>query len=240
MKINLYLPDDKKELYEEVKLYLQKEGKSLSQLFLKCLEEYVKRENIVSLRKWKEELLTKIEDLIPEPKNKWEWLNLEKEFKIDGKVFDAVLKYIRPTESALGEILKYSENEIGGLPVEEFPMAVIDFLLVKKQSGRDRLEQIKHDFLANYQSILARNHIPYFIVFMADREGNIKKSLIFDIPSFQTYELSKKNINKLSEFLALPTLLKKQETLENLFPQRKYIESDKAFIDDEDNDTFDF
>jgi len=59
-------------------------------------------------------------------------------------------------------------------------------------------------------------------------------------PDGKKSSATKKNINKLSEFLALPTLLKKQETLENLFPQKKYIESDKAFIDDEDNDTFDF
>ncbi len=241
MKINLYLPDDKKELYEEVKLYLQKEGKSLSQLFLKCLEEYVKRENILMLKKWKEKLLAKIGNLIPETGNWWEQLYLEREFKLDGKIFDAGLIYVKPTESTLGQIKAGLIEKGDEIPVEIIPVAVIEFLLTKKQSLKDRIEQIKQEFVSNYQSLLARNYIPYFIVVVADKSGDIKRVLVFDIPSFQTHELSKKNITKLSNLLSLPIILKKRELLEGMFSKQKDL--DVLATDDysfNGNNEFDF
>ena len=40
MRLHLYLPDEKKELVEEVRLLLQAKGSSISQMFLECLEKF--------------------------------------------------------------------------------------------------------------------------------------------------------------------------------------------------------
>ncbi|MEO2068382.1 MAG: hypothetical protein ABGX27_02605, partial [Desulfurobacteriaceae bacterium] len=127
------------------------------------------------------------------------------------------------------------------IPVEKIPVAVIEFLLTKEQSLKDRIEQIKQEFVSNYQSLLARNYIPYFIVVVADKSGDIKRVLVFDIPSFQTHELSKKNITKLSNLLSLPIILKKRELLEGMFSKQKDL--DVLATDDysfNGNNEFDF
>ncbi len=55
MRLHLYLPDDKKEFVEEVRLLLQLKGLSVSQLFLKCLEKFAsEHENeLRSIREFK-------------------------------------------------------------------------------------------------------------------------------------------------------------------------------------------
>ena len=55
MRLHLYVPDSKKELVNDIKLLLQARGSSLSQLFLKCLEEYADkhREELKVLRELK-------------------------------------------------------------------------------------------------------------------------------------------------------------------------------------------
>ena len=55
MRLHLYVPDSKKELVNDIKLLLQAKGSSLSQLFLKCLEEYAAKhkEELKVLREFK-------------------------------------------------------------------------------------------------------------------------------------------------------------------------------------------
>ncbi len=55
MRLHLYLPDDKKELVEEVRLLLQANGSSISQLFLECLEKFASehKEELKAIREFK-------------------------------------------------------------------------------------------------------------------------------------------------------------------------------------------
>ena len=42
MRVNLYVPDEEKDIYEEAKNLLKSEGKSISRFFMDCLKEYLK------------------------------------------------------------------------------------------------------------------------------------------------------------------------------------------------------
>ena len=55
MRLHLYVPDSKKELVNDIKLLLQAKGSSLSQFFLKCIEEYADKhkEELKVLREFK-------------------------------------------------------------------------------------------------------------------------------------------------------------------------------------------
>ncbi len=165
MRIGLYLPDDKKELYEEAKKRLEKEGRSVSQLFLEALESYMNSSAKKTLSKE----------------------NVIKDFQ---RVVNKYFPWLEFTEGKLGKLrpealMQDKFKTIGVVEIKEVPYDKQDVLrlgLPEEMAEFDHSPVIKP-----YLPYLVKQNIPLFVVIYVGKDGvplKIDLIKVFDFEKF--------------------------------------------------------
>jgi len=168
LRIGLYLPDDKKELYEEAKKRLEKEGRSMSQLFLEALEHYLKTAPPIDVERKVLEFIRYVMgkaglDLI-----------VEENFKL-GK--------LRPDAAILDS---FSGDPIAVIEVKKLerriPMADLDFI-------DEELEYAHAEIARKYLPLLIKQAIPYLLIAYVDKTGKLLRIDLLDITTFDKFSV---------------------------------------------------
>jgi len=214
MRVTLYLPDDKKEIYEQARELLEKDGRSVSQLFLEALQDYVEKSS--KEIKLREKVLDYIAGLFsgiaPE-------VSLVKE-KIGNKRPDFIV-----------EIEEFGVEKIAVIVVKNVPIMKEE---VKKNEQLLSSNMFSHEEIAeDFIPTLIKKKIPLLIIFYTSKDGEILKIDVIDILGFLKREVfpfketKKKVIKTLKE-----AIVKAIRRIRNL-------DGDEEFIYDDDHD-FDF
>jgi len=194
LRIGLYLPDDKKELYEEAKKRLEKEGRSVSQLFLEALEKYMSsQKNVLS----EKEVLMQFRQVIDSLSQSLGISNLE--------VTEEKLGKYRPDA-----VIKLNDKIIGIVEIKKTPMKKVK-LDVK---DLEECEYFNHSpIIKPYIPLLVKQEIPLFFIIYTDKDGEPVKLDIIDV-----FDFEKSSITVNSRFpdieKDMPFLLKAKSLIE--------------------------
>ena len=136
MRVGLYLPDSKREIYEEAKKRLEKEGRSVSQLFLEALEKYLASQNNVLSEK---EVLEQFRQVL-------------KEIFPDLEVIEEKIGKYRPDA-----LIKLNDKVIGIVEIKRTPVGKneVDIREIEECEFFDHSPIVKP-----YISLLVREEIP--------------------------------------------------------------------------------
>ncbi len=157
MRINLYLPDEEKDIYKKAKDLLKSEGKSISRFFMECLKDYVRskegKPNTVIVRKITVESFDAIAQRIIKAL-------LPKGFKIklmpigekheplwiitspDGKIVSALDYKLRYYPKRLLELVKRLRKPLLENSIPFLTVVIFNELDVKTNSPQPRIEKI--------------------------------------------------------------------------------------------------
>ena len=180
MRVNLYLPDEERDLYEKAKRLLESEGRSISRFFMDCLKDYVKSKEGKSKTVIERKVTIEPFDVIAQenikallPKGyEIEVVPLEDDYKPMWVIASPTGKYI----SALDYKLRY------------YPKRLID--LVKR-----------------LRKSLLENNIPFLTVVIFNEtdvktnslKPRIEKIAIFDLKKMREYLLVRNDSSLMSE-----------------------------------------
>ena len=157
MRVNLYLPDEERDIYKKAKDLLRSEGKSISRFFMDCLKEYVKskegKSNTVIVRKITIESFDAIAQKIVKtllPKGfEIKLMPIGKEYEPlwvitspDGKIVSALDYKLRYYPKRLMELIKRLRKPLleNGIPF--LTVVVFNELDVKTKSPQPQIERI--------------------------------------------------------------------------------------------------
>ncbi|WP_456436952.1 hypothetical protein [Desulfurobacterium sp.] len=182
MRVTLYLPDDKKELYEQARELLEKNGRSVSQLFLEALQDYIEKSSkeIKVREKVLDYIAVLFSSIAPE-------VSLVKE-KVGNKRPDFIV-----------EIEEFGVEKIAVIVVKNVPIMKEE---VKKNEQLLSSDMFSHEEIAeDFIPILIKKKIPLLIIFYTSKDGEILKIDVIDILGFLKREVfpfkeTKKKVTK--------------------------------------------
>ena len=166
MRVGLYLPDSKREIYEEAKKRLEKEGRSVSQLFLEALEKYLaSQKNILSEREVLEQFRQVLKEISP-----------------DLEVVEEKIGKYRPDA-----LIKLNDKIVGIVEIKRTPVGKneVDIRDIEECEFFDHSPIVKP-----YISLLVREEIPLFVIIFTDKNGEPIKLDIIDVFEFEKNSVS--------------------------------------------------
>ena len=161
MRIGLYLPDDKKELYEEAKKRLEKEGRSVSQLFLEALENYMSTPHFTLI---KEEIAR-------------EFCKLAEELGLSYEL-----------NKRVGKIVPEAVINIENKPVAVLTVFQSKYLNIT--NALEEFSGKLKDIISEYFPVLLSKEIPILITVAITADGSVAKVLFVDVFSLEKREWS--------------------------------------------------
>ncbi len=166
MRVGLYLPDSKREIYEEAKKRLEKEGRSVSQLFLEALEKYLaSQKNVLSEKEVLEQFRQVVKEITP-----------------DLEVVEEKVGKYRPDA-----LIKLNDKIVGIVEIRRTPVGKneVDIREIEECDFFDHSPIVKP-----YISLLVREEIPLFIIIYTDKNGEPIKLDIIDVFEFEKSSVS--------------------------------------------------
>ena len=184
-RLNLYIPEEDVKLVEEARKLLREEGKSISQFFLESVRDYLKRhkgknreslrKELLSLKETEEKVLNRIANLISSIED------IEEKLKLKVIPFEDLKKdrnRLNLDSRNLPDAVIYSDKL----------SKIVAFVEVKFRY----LPQILGIVIHRYYPILKKLGIPYLIIVIANKNGDIERVTIFDVLSFREFSISRK------------------------------------------------